>query len=113
MLGRDPVIKQNKHAVDFGQCYICGQVIMDASGTIFAGSERLIQQHVRSKKAANLCRACAGEECPQNYKHRTTLLEDGTHYCKQCRRVVEYTQAYRSHMKENDIKVDEAQIIDP
>lgn len=90
-------------------CKNCGIVIVDASNSSL--DSKVIQGiKFSSEKDVRLCKACAGEECQQNYKHPVETLSNGLHYCKYCNKVIERTGGFKEHMKENEIKV-EAKII--
>jgi len=107
--GREPNIKPGKFALKEYYCKSCGIIIIDPHSAPI--DPKIIQGiKLSSQKDVHLCKACAGEECQQNYKHPVELLPNGLHFCKYCNRVIERTGGYKEHMKENEIKV-EAKII--
>ena len=42
-----------------------------------------------SRKDKNLCKECAGEICPNNYKHTIMHIEGGNIFCINCNRKYE------------------------
>ena len=99
---KHPNIKINKNAVEYRYCIVCGNIMAVGDNPIGELSSSISNDRV--------CVLCAGEQCQQNYRHKVEKLNNGLHYCKQCKRIVEETGSYREHIKENDIKVGEAQI---
>ena len=107
MQHREPNIKPNKLALEFNHCKVCGTIIADPySSPIGEYSDHLPGIKFASQADRKLCKACAAEECPQNYRHPVKVLDNGLHYCKHCNKIVERMGGYREHVKENDIKVE-------
>jgi len=104
--GKHPVVKSNPHALTSRMCKHCGKEIYDLRDSKFAETfkDNLTGIILCSSISPFICKACAAEECPQNYKHEV-VLKDGLHYCNQCKKVVETRSSYRDHMKENEIDV--------
>lgn len=109
MQAKEPNIKSNPNSVEIRQCAICKTFIADHSHDMFLYS-RNNEAKPDSIMSSYLCKACAAEECPQNYKHEVKLLNNGKHFCKKCKKIVEDMPSYLSHLKEHDIKVDEAKL---
>lgn len=100
---KHPDIKINRNYINkYRYCMVCGKIM--TVGEVAFG------ELLSSKDNDKICMLCAGEQCQQNYKHKVEKLDNGLHYCKQCKRIVEETSSYRDHIRENDIKVEEAQI---
>jgi len=94
MLGKHPLIKKNKNAVEYRYCTICKSIISDNDC---------------SSKEKNLCKVCAGEVCMHNEMH-PTIERNGMAFCTKCGNFVRNTASYHRWINRN-IKVDEAQII--